>query len=73
MKSLNKRLTAIFCAGVVFVSCLGIGGCVDVEQQPEQKPQPETAEIITASAMSKYDQRHFFTDDEKQAEINRAL
>ncbi|MBQ3540497.1 MAG: hypothetical protein IJA40_01950, partial [Phascolarctobacterium sp.] len=67
MKSLNKKLTAIFGAGIVFVSCLGIGGCV--EQQPEQKPQPETAEIIAASAMSKYDQRHFFTDDEKQAEI----
>ena len=57
---------AVLGAGMILASCIGIGGCVE---QQEQKPQEKIAEIIAASAMYKYEQRHTFSDAEKQTEI----
>lgn len=63
MSNFNKKLTAILGAGVMLASCIGIGGCVDNE------PELKKLEVITASAMYKYEQRKVFSDAEKQTEI----
>ena len=63
MSNINKKLTAIFGAGIMLASCIGIGGCV------QKEPEIKKAEVITASAMYKYEQRHVFSDAEKQTQI----
>lgn len=63
MAKMHKKIISLVCSGMMLAGCTGITACGGEGENEKM------IEVIGASAMYKYEQRHTFSDAEKATEI----